>query len=150
MLRFISPGDAPVVAPISRAARFRAIPNYPDLHTTDEYLAFYTKEISTSSGLVAENEHGEVVGFILWRGDFINHLYLKEPWQGQGVGSALLMGALQNMDSEVVNLWTFQGNEIAVAFYKKHGFEITKESEGENEEKLPDYLFSRNRASALS
>jgi putative acetyltransferase len=145
MLRFIMPSDAPDVAPISRAARFEAIPNYPDLHTTEEDLAFYTNEIATSQGFVAENENGEVVGFILWRDDFINHLYLKIDWQGQGIGSALLMGALQNMDSETVNLWTFQSNVKAVAFYKKHGFSVIKESAGQNEEGLPDFLFSRKR-----
>jgi putative acetyltransferase len=137
--------DAPEVAAISRSARFEAIPNYPDLHTTDDDLAHYINEIATSTGLVAENELGEIVGFIMWRNDFINHLYLKRDWQRQGIGSALLMGALQNMDSEIVNLWTFQGNVKAVAFYRKHGFVVTKETPDQNEEGLPDFLFSRKR-----
>lgn len=56
MLRFIQVSDAEAAARISRAARFESIPNYPDLHTTDEDLAFYKGEIAQSSGYVAEGD----------------------------------------------------------------------------------------------
>ena len=141
-MRAITTKDAEFIAKISRLARFESIPNYPDLHTVEEDLAFYSKEISTSSGLAELDEGDTIIGFILWRGDFINHLYVSKDHQRMGIGLSLLIKAIALIDAPCVNLWTFQANAKSVPFYKRAGFIITKATDGENEEKLPDYLFT--------
>lgn len=145
MLRFIQVSDAESAARISRAARFEAIPNYPDLHTTEEDLAFYTKEITQSSGYVAEREGGSVIGLVIWRNDFIRHIYIDLGYQHQGIGTALMNKAMESMNCATVKLWTFQKNAKAVSFYKKLGFSVIAETDGENEENLPDFLFAFER-----
>ena len=114
-LRPLVTEDGSVVAPISRAARFEAIPDYPDLHTTEEDLAFYTREIETSQGLLAEDDDGRALGFVLWRDAMINHLYVAIGDQRRGVGSALLTAAVEAIDGPEVTLWMFRDNAKATA-----------------------------------
>ena len=145
-LRPLVAEDGSVVAPISRAARFEAIPDYPDLHTTEEDLAFYTREIETSQGLLAEDDDGRALGFVLWRDAMINHLYVAIGDQRRGVGSALLTAAVEAIDGPEVTLWMFRDNAKATAFYATHGFDVRAQTDGSgNEEGLPDRLLVLSR-----
>ncbi|MEO0336342.1 MAG: GNAT family N-acetyltransferase, partial [Pseudomonadota bacterium] len=59
--------------------------------------------------------------------------------QNQGLGSQLLSFAFKR--SDLLRLWTFQVNEKAISFYKKHGFIEVKRTDGrDNEENEPDVL----------
>ena len=144
-MRPIRSGDAEAVAILSRAARFDAIPNFPNLHTPAEDFAFYTQEIARSSGYVAEDSSGSIEGFVIWREDFIYHLYVDIAHQRNGIGSELLEKAIESMNASTVKLWTFQANVKAVSFYKKKGFIISDATDGENDEKLPDFPFTFTR-----
>ncbi|MEI9906502.1 MAG: GNAT family N-acetyltransferase [Actinomycetota bacterium] len=144
-MRPIRSSDAEAVAILSRAAKFEAIPNFPNLHTPVEDLEFYTREIARSSGYVVEDGSGSIVGFVIWREDFINHLYVDLAHQRDGIGSELLEKAIESMSASTVKLWTFQNNIKAVSFYKRKGFVISDATDGENDEKLPDYLLTFER-----
>lgn len=62
---------------------------------------------------------------------------VSEPYQGQGIGSALLRAALDMADNWLalrrVELLVYSANEPAVALYERFGFEVEAE--------LTDYAF---------
>jgi len=62
---------------------------------------------------------------------------VSEPYQGQGIGSALLRAALDMADNWLalrrVELLVYSSNEPAVALYERFGFEVEAE--------LTDYAF---------
>lgn len=141
MIRGTQPTDAEALARISRESRFGAIPEYPDLHTPAEDLAFYRGQVEAQPSRVWVDRDGSVVGFVIWSGEFIDHLYVAPGHQRSGIGSRLLARAIADMAVPEVRLWTFQANAWAVAFYAKHGFRILAETDGSaNEERMPDYL----------
>ena len=131
--------DAQDAAVIARKARKSTVAHIPELHTPAEDLEFYTQAILESEGSVYEID-GRVIGLILWNEDWINHLYVLPEFHRQGIGTALLTVALDSMQSEVVQLWTFQANTAAIAFYETRGFAIVESTDGSrNEDPMPDH-----------
>lgn len=129
--------DSAEIARISRAARIQAMPYLPNLHTSDEDLAFFTSEIANSDCQVALID-GRIVGFGCARDGWLNHLYVSPDFQGQGIGSALLA----QFGPSIQQFWVFQRNTRARDFYKSHGFVEMELTSGEgNEEREPDVRF---------
>ena len=132
------------MAAVARLFResFRATyPSFPELHTPEEDLAFFENVVFQRASIHLAEESGSrrLLGFIAFRPEFIDHLYVAPEAQGKGIGSRLLEIALANASR--VQLWTFQENARARAFYRKHGFVEIRATEGaENEEKRPDVL----------
>jgi ribosomal protein S18 acetylase RimI-like enzyme len=74
-------------------------------------------------------------------------LYVAVDHQGEGIGRRLLELA-KSRSLGLLELYTFQVNEKAVAFYLANGFEIVDGSDGSrNEELEPDYRLSWARKS---
>lgn len=114
----------------------------PRVHTPEEVETFYrdfvfqNREVWVSgdppTGFMSLNpEAGEVMA-----------LYAKRP--GQGVGKALLDHAKEGRGA--LELWTFVANKAARRFYAREGFVEIKETDGDNEEGLPDVLLRWDRA----
>ena len=80
---------------------------------------------------------GQVVAFLALSGDEVDHLYVHPDQHRQGLGTALLRHAQQAR--ERLELWVFQRNTGALAFYEAHGFAIVGATEGDNEEHEPDF-----------
>ncbi|MDP4536698.1 GNAT family N-acetyltransferase [Alkalimonas collagenimarina] len=66
---------------------------------------------------------------------------VSEPYQGQGIGSALLRSALEMADNWLnihrLELQVYSSNEAAVALYERFGFEVEAE--------LTDFAFQYGR-----
>jgi GNAT superfamily N-acetyltransferase len=87
--------------------------------------------------LVAERD-GAVVGFAEVLPGELNHLYVDPHAQGSGVGSALFARATE-LEPAGFELWTFQRNANARAFYAARGCAELYETDGAgNEEREPD------------
>lgn len=115
------------------------MPWLPDLHTSTEDVAFFSREVPDSIGWVAVDE-GRVLGFALTRDGWLNHLYVDTVEQGRGIGTALLAAAAAELGPGM-RLWAFQRNEKARTFYARHGFEEVELTDGAgNEEREPDVL----------
>ncbi len=138
--------DAADIAKIHRRAIFSAVEKFPDLHTPAQDLDFFNSELATSKGYAYLGSDEEIQGFILWRENWINHLYLDSEILRLGIGSNLLKFASGEIEGPLIQLFTFQSNTGAVAFYLKHGFTISRAGDGSgNQEGLPDFLLILQR-----
>lgn len=145
--------DVPVVARVFRDSFRHTYPHFPELHTAEEDVEFFSKTVFPQNRVyVAETIDGgarRIVGFIAFTNDMVNQLYVLPDAAGQGVGSALLAVAIQHCGcAGSLKLWTFQCNLKARNFYSKHGFKMVRETDGaENEERQPDVLLEFRPAS---
>ena len=136
-LRPARTADAPAITRVFQAARDHSLAFLPNLHTGAEDHAFFARVVEGGGVTVAEAQ-GAVVAFLGRAGDEIDHLYVDPAHHRQGHGSALLTAA--QASSERLELWVFQRNTGAIAFYEAHGFAIVASTDGAgNEEHEPDH-----------
>ncbi len=136
-LRAANAGDREAIVGVFHSARAAALPYLPVLHSGAEDRDFFDGHIAAGATTVAV-EDGRVLGFIVVRGERVEHLYIDPGAQRSGVGSVLLCNA-QVLHPEGLDLWVFQRNRDAIAFYEAHGFAIAETTDGSaNEEREPD------------
>jgi ribosomal protein S18 acetylase RimI-like enzyme len=138
-LRPAQAADAPAITAIFQAARETSLPYLPVLHSSDEDHAFFAGVVAAGGVTVAEVD-GEVAAFLAL-GERVDHLYVHPDHYRQGLGSALLRAAQAARPR--LELWVFQRNTAAIAFYEAHGFTVVEVTEGaDNEEREPDALMA--------
>ncbi|WP_299280892.1 GNAT family N-acetyltransferase [uncultured Tateyamaria sp.] len=108
----------------------------PRLHSRAEDIGFAGHMIDQGWVEVAE-QGGHVMGFAARDGSDVHALYIAAKARRTGLGSALLHKMQDQTDR--LDLWTFQANLDAQAFYAAHGFrEVTRTDGTRNDEGLPD------------
>ena len=136
-LRRASREDAPALARIHRCARTEAMPWLPVLHSLEGLQRYLRDRVISAQEVWVACDGETAVGFIAIDGDWIDHLYIAPSHWRQGIGTALLQKA--RAASPFLQLWAFQGNTMARAFYARHGFEEVELTDGAgNEEQTPD------------
>ena len=129
--------DIDTIARIHREARQAAMPWLPDIHTPAQDLWFFENIVFKQETLLVARDGGCVLGFVAYKKDWLNHLYVSPEHWRLGVGGQLLRAAQKA--SKHLQLWTFQQNTTARRFYAAHGFEECELTDGRgNEEKVPD------------
>jgi putative acetyltransferase len=148
-LRRASLDDMPALARLHRRTVETSLPFVPHLHTPQEDAWWFAERLFASNEVwLAEDEEGPA-GYIAFRPDFIEHLFVRPEIQGAGLGLRLLDKARES--AAELSLWTFQQNQRARRFYERHGFVVVLETDGaDNEEKLPDVLYRWRREHARS
>lgn len=68
-------------------------------------------------------DDGIIKGIIRLNGIEVEKLYVEPQFQSKGIGAKLLKFAVEVMNAEF--LWALEYNKRAIAFYQKHGFELT-------------------------
>lgn len=148
VLRPARPEDLPSIA-VARArtwqAAYAAQVDADDLRrlTTPEALEAWVVRAAegTSTTFWVAEVAGSTAGFaafgaeraespVLWRGE-VHALYVAPEHWRTGLGSSLLHVALDELTErghDVVTLWVLDGNEPALAFYRRHGFHMTGET----------------------
>lgn len=118
-------------------------PWMPRVHPHDDVLRHYVDFVySNRCVLVAKDSDGFVQGFSATSSDgFVTGLYVAKSARKDGLGSRLLDSVKQDF-SGGVSLWTFVANTDAQKFYSMRGFHEVRRTDGDNEENLPDILFS--------
>jgi GNAT superfamily N-acetyltransferase len=140
-LRTARPDDAQVVADVFLAARGRAMPYLPDLHTEAETRSWIREVVLGGHEVVVAESGGRLAGFAALEGDVLAHLYVHPDLQGRGLGSALLRRA-KEMRPAGFRLWVFQRNAGARRFYERRGLRLVELTDGSgNEEREPDALY---------
>jgi putative acetyltransferase len=106
-------------AVVMRIASNDRLPWLADIHTPEEDRAFFRDNVwSRCEVWGAFND--EMIGFIAFAWEWIDHLYVLPESQRQGMGRALLEVA--KTARTCLQLWTFQKNLPARAFHEKTGF----------------------------
>jgi len=122
----------------------------PVLHTPAETRAWVASVLFGTCALeVAEGPKG-VMGYAALRGAHLEHLYVDPSSQGLGVGSRLLEWAMA-ASPDGLDLWVFERNVRATAFYEARCFTVVRRTDGSgNEERQPDLLMAWSPAQADS
>ena len=142
-MRRATVGDSDKVAAIHRVSREAAMPFLPVLHTREEERSFFRTRVFAVCEVWVAGDTG-IAGFIAFRDGWIDHLYVLPDRQRRGLGRALLGKAKERHPA--LQLWTFQRNLNAIAFYTANGFRLVCETDGSaNEEREPDALFGWSR-----
>ncbi|MEU0759132.1 GNAT family N-acetyltransferase [Streptomyces microflavus] len=136
--------DAEAVTGVFLASRGAAMPYLPRVHSDEDTLAWITHVVLPTSTAVrvAEGAEGELLGFAVLAGDDeLDHLYLRPDALRRGIGSRLL-AEVREAAGGPLNLYVFQRNTAARAFYERHGFTaVAFDDGGRNEENEPDVLY---------
>ncbi|MGB0799548.1 MAG: GNAT family N-acetyltransferase [Planktomarina sp.] len=69
------------------------------------------------------------------------HLYVDPAHWGQGIGSALFDHA--TAECGPLRLWAFRDNTAARDFYSKRGLTVIDETDGQNDEDMPDVCMAQ-------
>jgi ribosomal protein S18 acetylase RimI-like enzyme len=112
----------------------------PRVHRPEDVLNFYRTEIATKRQTIVAVDGSRVRGFATLAPDnFVTALYVEQGSRSRGIGGLLLERAKREL-APTVNLYVFQHNVGAQAFYNRHGFVEINRTSGDNEENLPDIL----------
>jgi ribosomal protein S18 acetylase RimI-like enzyme len=85
------------------------------------HLGAFTRIDPDHLHLLMETASSQIVAFMAFRPGWVDQLYVHVDWQGQGLGSQLLNQA-KSASRDGLQLYTFQRNTNAQAFYLAHGF----------------------------
>jgi GNAT superfamily N-acetyltransferase len=108
----------------------------PKLHTEPEDLKFIRRLIDDHEVTVMRDLTG-AHGFMARDGQVIHALYVARGRRGRGLGKQL-MDRVKGIEPRL-ELWCFQENTRARAFYAREGFQEVELTDGAgNDEKLPD------------
>jgi GNAT superfamily N-acetyltransferase len=139
-LRRAITADAQAIAIVHRTSMRVSLAFLPELHTAQDDLRFFSERFLPANEVWVAEAQGQVVGYVGFDTDWINHLYVLPEFQGQEIGPQLLAKALS--DGRSRRLWTFQQNTRARRFYEARGFVLIDLTDGAgNEEKTPDALY---------
>ena len=104
----------------------------------DDSFYFEEFKVSKQSATYANDldsiwvyDDGVVKGFIQIEKNEVRKLFVEPVLQGKSIGAKLLEYAIA--EKKVSFLWALEKNTKAIAFYKRHGFEITNEKKYEED-----------------
>lgn len=124
------------------ATRRDAYPEMPaPVHTDDEIRTWFAGLGDSKEVWLAERGGtgtGDLVGFAVLDGNWLDSLYVGPQHQARGIGSALLE-LVKSLRPNGFALWVFASNTRARGFYHQHGLVELEHTDGSaNEEKAPD------------
>ena len=76
-------------------------------------------------------DDGVVKGFIQIEKEEVKKLFVEPALQGNSIGTKLLEYAITEKNANY--LWALEKNTKAIAFYKRHGFDITNDKKYEED-----------------
>lgn len=141
ILRLATAADALEIADVFLAARRDALPYLPALHTDGETRRWIADVVLRGSVVWVAELDAAIVGFLSVAGDHLDHLYVRPGYHRVGIGNRLLAKAKEHSPHRL-QLFTFQRNGRARAFYEARGFVAVDFNDGSrNEEGEPDVLY---------
>ena len=140
MLARLGLSDMEEAAAVMRESYDAALPWLAGRHTPEQDQAFFRGILFPACEIWGIKEAGALTGFIAMRNGWVDQLYVLPRCQHLGYGTGLLAIAKETFPR--LELWTFQRNQSARAFYQKHGFlEVERTDGAANEENEPDIRF---------
>jgi len=137
-IRRATGADADAVADLWLASFDDALPTVRRAHGDDDVRGWIRGHLVARTDAWVGVRGGEVVAVLGLAPGWIEQLYVAPAHQGSGVGGRLVAFAQERADDEL-QLWTFQVNDRAREFYRRHGFREVELTDGAaNEEREPD------------
>ena len=102
-----------------------ALPYVEPRHSYQQVYTFFRDVIVPQNDIWLALEDEDLKGFMAIQSEYLTLLYIAVDAQRQGIGSALLDKA-RALSSDGLTSHTYQRNEMARAFYRKHGFTEVK------------------------
>lgn len=146
--------DSPAVTEVLCESRRQYLPYAPMAHTEDEVHEWLSEVLLPDGEVyVAESGHQAVAMLAISTKEkvgWIDHLYVRPHWTGQGIGVMLLNVAHARLKPPF-RLYTFQANSGARRFYERHGYQAVSFTDGhDNEEQCPDVLYEWLGAASIT
>lgn len=137
-IRRAAASDAAAVADVWLASFADALPTVTRAHDDADVRGWVRDVLVPTTRCWVAVMGGEVVAVLALGPGWIEQLYVEPSHQGAGIGSRLVELA-QRESGGALQLWTFQVNVRARAFYRHHGFREVELTDGRaNEEREPD------------
>jgi ribosomal protein S18 acetylase RimI-like enzyme len=153
--RFARPGDEQLLTELERSASLAQLTHIfpPDVHPyPDIQIQHRWRQVLNDRSrltLIAEVD-GRPAGYASYGDEVIQHLGVAGEFQRQGVGSALIEAAedqlFADLSTSEIGLWVLEDNHVARAFYTEMGWNETGETK---QAEFPPYpvevrMFRRN------
>ena len=130
--------DVVAIAGLIAASKADAMPWLAVVHTPAEDLWWVECVLLPEHDVRVVRDAGRIVAVLATSPGWVDQLYVEPGSQGVGIGRALVEHA-QAHASGPLELWTFQRNARACAFYEAAGFVLVELTDGAgNEEHEPD------------
>ena len=140
-VRQARPNEASSVADLWLRSRRAAIPSIPPpAHDDAEVRVWFETTVLPKGDTWVVDGESAIVGLLVLDDGWVDQLYVDPAWTSRGIGTALLEFA-KAARPEGLDLWTFKANERARRFYERHGFVPVGETDGDNEERVPDVRY---------
>ncbi|MFF0741227.1 GNAT family N-acetyltransferase [Streptomyces sp. NPDC004111] len=145
LLRRAVDGDARAAAEVWLRSYDAALPSVRRAHDDDGVRAWFRHVVvpDCETWVAADEESGDgaLAGVMVLDEAGIDQLYLAPERRGLGLGD-LFVAKAKELRPGGLELWTFQVNESAHRFYRRHGFTEAERTDGtRNEEREPDVRF---------
>lgn len=141
-----SPEDAREIAALYLASRAAALPYLRRCHSDEAVRSWIATVMLATGETWVAREAGRILGFATLKGEELDQLYLLPGHFRRGIGSLLLAKAKERSPARL-NLFTFQRNMAARAFYERHGFRLVDLNDGRrNVEGEPDARYEWRRS----
>jgi GNAT superfamily N-acetyltransferase len=115
-----------------------ALPGVHRAHSDDEVRRWVADVLLPTHDAWVADDDGTVVGVLALSDGWLDQLYLDPDCRGQRLGDRFIALA-KSRQPRGLQLWTFQVNEPARRFYRRHGFVEVERTDGAgNEEREPD------------
>jgi GNAT superfamily N-acetyltransferase len=141
-LRRAVDADAAAVADVWLASFSDELPTVRRAHDDADVRRWIATHLVPSTECWVATDEAEVVAMMALSPGWIDQLYVVPGRQGGGIGAQLVRLAQERAvveGWESLQLWTFQVNGRARAFYARHGFREVELTDGTtNEEREPD------------
>lgn len=136
VLRPAAPADVEAMAAVHLTAR-QAGEMPVSIHPEDDVRRWLAGRLREDDAWVAEVD-GEVVAYTRFTDTWLDDLYVAPSHARQGIGTALL-DLVKSLRPAGFELWVFEMNASARAFYRRHGLVEVERTDGSgNEEREPD------------
>jgi ribosomal protein S18 acetylase RimI-like enzyme len=110
-------------------------------YTLEDDTGYFRDVVATECDVWLAEVNGRIVGLMAMKGSLIDQLFVDVDFQGQGVGTALLVKARERSPAGL-QLYTFQKNVTAREFYERHGFTAVRFGASPPPENEPDVKYA--------
>lgn len=139
-LRRLGLDDLAMAAEVHRESYDARLPWLAGQHDAAAFAGFWREHLFPAFDLWGWHSGDALLGVMALQPGRIDQLFVAPAAQRLGIGSRLLTRAQAGQD--VLELWTFERNLGARAFYEAHGFVAVEYTDGRrNEEREPDVRY---------